>query len=154
MQESNVTPDDHDFLQVVRVTPLVSIDLIVRDAGGRILVGMRRNEPARGTWFVPGGRIRKDETLAAALARISKGELGVTLATDEVRFAGVYEHFYDTNFTGTDGISTHYVVLAYVVERSVSTNELPSAQHSDWAWLSQPAMANVHPNTLAYLALR
>ncbi|MGD2112757.1 MAG: GDP-mannose mannosyl hydrolase [Gammaproteobacteria bacterium] len=149
-----MTPDDIDFLQAIRATPLVSIDLIVRDGDGRILAGMRRNEPARGTWFVPGGRIRKDETLASALARISHWELGVTFTADDVRFAGVYEHFYDTNFTGSEGISTHYVVLAYVVERTLDTNDLPCGQHSDWTWLSQPALANVHPNTLAYLEIR
>ena len=139
------------FLEVVRATPLVSIDLVVRDADGRILVGMRRNEPAKGTWFVPGGRIRKDETLARALARISEWELGVALDNDDVRFAGVFEHFYETNFAGVGGISTHYVVLAYVVKRTFNTAGLPQEQHSEWAWLTHPTMENVHPNTLAYL---
>lgn len=146
--------DNPTFLDVVRNTPLVSIDLIVRDHDGRILVGRRVNEPAQGTWFVPGGSIRKDERLAAALARISAGELGVTLTMDEVRFAGVYEHFYDTNFAEVDGVSTHYVVLAYVVQRAFDTAGLPADQHSAWTWLSDPAMPDVHPNTLAYLDLR
>ena len=118
-----------------------------------MLVGMRRNEPAKGTWFVPGGRIRKDETLARALARISEWELGVPLHADDVRFAGVFEHFYATNFAEVDGISTHYVVLAYIVKRAFNTDDLPAVQHSEWAWLSHPPMDNVHPNTLAYLAV-
>jgi len=141
------------FLEVVRNTPLVSIDLIVRDRDGRILVGKRVNEPAKGTWFVPGGSIRKNETLAGALARISAGELGVALSMSDVRFAGVYEHFYDTNFAEVAGVSTHYVVLAYVVQRAFGTDDLPGGQHSDWGWLSHPAMPDVHPNTLAYLDL-
>ncbi len=148
MKRSNAT-----FLEVVRNTPLVSIDLVVRDREGRILVGRRVNEPAKGTWFVPGGSIRKNETLAVALARISEGELGVALSMSDVRFAGVYEHFYDTNFAEVDGVSTHYVVLAYVVQRTFDTDDLPAGQHSDWAWLSDPLMPNVHPNTLAYLDL-
>jgi len=148
---SNLKPGDKEFLEVVRATPLVSIDLIVHDRDGRILVGMRRNEPAKGTWFVPGGRIRKDETLARALARISEWELGDPLTDNDVRFAGVYEHFYETNFAGADGISTHYIVLAYVIKRTFDTDHLPADQHSEWAWLSDPAMENVHPNTLAYL---
>jgi len=146
--------DNATFLEIVRNTPLVSIDLIVRNRDGHIQVGRRVNEPAKGTWFVPGGSIRKDETLAAALVRISEGELGVALSPDDVRFAGVFEHFYDTNFAGVDGISTHYVVLAYVVQRTFDTDDLPAAQHSAWAWLSDPAMADVHPNTLAYLNLQ
>jgi GDP-mannose mannosyl hydrolase len=141
------------FLEVVRNTPLVSIDLVVRDGEGSILVGKRVNEPAKGTWFVPGGSIRKNETLAVALARISEGELGVALSMDDVRFAGVYEHFYDTNFAEVDGVSTHYVVLACVVQRMFDTDDLPASQHSAWAWLSDPSMPDVHPNTLAYLDL-
>lgn len=141
------------FLDVVRHTPLVSIDLIVRNRDSHILVGRRVNEPAKGTWFVPGGSIRKDETLARALARISEAELGVAITMDNVRFAGVYEHFYDTNFAEVDGISTHYVVLAYIVKRAFNTDDLPAVQHSEWAWLSNPPMDNVHPNTLAYLAV-
>lgn len=153
VQSVNPERNDTTFLEVVRNTPLVSIDLIVRDGQRRILVGMRRNEPAKGTWFVPGGSIRKEETLSQALARISEGELGVSLTPDDVRFAGVYEHFYDTNFAEVDGVSTHYVVLAYVVQRTFGTDDLPAGQHSDWGWLSHPAMPDVHPNTLAYLEL-
>ena len=37
-----------EFLEVVIRAPLVSIDLIVRDAAGRVLLGLRRNAPARG----------------------------------------------------------------------------------------------------------
>lgn len=145
--------DKTTFLEVVRNTPLVSIDLIVRDRDGRLLVGKRVNEPARGTWFVPGGSIRKDETLAQALARISKWELGVGLTLDDVRFAGVYEHFYDTNFAAAPGVSTHYVVLAYIVQRPFDNTDLPAEQHSAWHWLSDPSLPDVHPNTLAYLSI-
>ena len=66
-----------EFLEVVRLAPLVAIDLIVADADSRVLVGQRRNRPARGTWFVPGGRIRKDERLDAAFTRLVETELGI-----------------------------------------------------------------------------
>ena len=54
---------DEQFRDLVAYGPLISIDLIVTDAHGRALVGLRRNEPARETWFTPGGRIRKGESL-------------------------------------------------------------------------------------------
>jgi hypothetical protein len=89
MTAKSAKPDRNDtaFLEVVRNAPLVSIDLIVRDHDGRILVGRRVNQPAKGTWFVPGGSIRKGETLARALARISDAELGVALGPGDVGFA-------------------------------------------------------------------
>ena len=65
-----------EFLEVVDRAPLVSIDLAVRDAKGRVLLGKRTNEPAKGCWFVPGGRIHKNERLDAAFRRICLDELG------------------------------------------------------------------------------
>jgi colanic acid biosynthesis protein WcaH len=51
--------NDDTFKTIARNAPLISIDLIIRDASGRVLVGMRTNEPAKGFYFVPGGAIRK-----------------------------------------------------------------------------------------------
>ncbi len=104
-----------DFDAVVRLTPLVAIDLIVRARDGRILLGRRNYEPAKAYFFVPGGRITKNETLAAAFRRISRAELGVEGRIEEARFLGVYEHFYLTNNREQPGFGTHYVTLAYVL---------------------------------------
>lgn len=96
------------FKSVVASAPLVSIDLVVRNQAGQVLPGLRNNRPARGYWFVPGGRIRKDERVVDALDRLVFGELGVETKQDQARFLGVYQHFYDDNFSGTD-FSTHLV---------------------------------------------
>jgi colanic acid biosynthesis protein WcaH len=40
-------------------------------------MGWRENEPAKRTWFVPGGRIRKDEKIADAFERIIRTETGL-----------------------------------------------------------------------------
>ena len=46
------------FKKVVKNAPLVSIDLcIVCD--GKILFGKRKNDPLKGFFFTPGGRILK-----------------------------------------------------------------------------------------------
>lgn len=143
-----------DFLTVVRLTPLVSIDLIVTDGKRRILVGHRRNRPAQGTWFVPGGRIDKDESLDIAFRRIVKNELGVASAERSAsRFFGVYERHYDDNFAGAEGIGTHYVVLAYTMTLSGTVPIGRFDQHSDYLWLLPDellARDDVHENTKAY----
>ena len=63
---------DKEFLNIIDKTPLVSIDLIIENPQGKILLGKRCNKPAQGYWFVPGGRIQKNETLEQAIRRISK----------------------------------------------------------------------------------
>lgn len=67
-----------DFATVVRSTPLISIDLIVENTPGEFLLGKRLNRPAQGYWFVPGGRVQKDEPLHVAFERLTETEPGVT----------------------------------------------------------------------------
>jgi len=85
-----------EFALVVRNTPLVSIDVIIRNPDQCVLVGLRTNEPAKGKWFVPGGVIRKHERLADAFARIVKAEIGLEASIENAKFLGVYEHLYDS----------------------------------------------------------
>ena len=145
--------EDKDFLQVVTHTPLVAIDLIVKDERGAVLLGLRKNKPAQGFWFVPGGRIYKDERVAEALARIGRDELRIPLEPENIRFLGVFEHLYEDNVAGAPGISTHYVVLGCEVLQTVTLTQLPVSQHEDWRFLSVDellASKDVHPYTKAY----
>ncbi len=48
------------------------------------------------------GRVCKDETLEAAFARLTQAELGVRLPLAAGTFYGVWQHFYDDNFSGED----------------------------------------------------
>ena len=108
---------DETFKSIIQHTPLISIDLIVRNEQGHVLLGKRVNAPAKGYWFVPGGRVRKNETLDDAFVRLVREELGIEsgITRADAKFLGVYEHFYDDNvFDGE--ISTHYVVLGYFIK--------------------------------------
>ena len=119
------------FLEIVKSTPLVSIDLVILSASKSMLVGRRVNEPAKDTWFVPGGRIRKDETIKRAFCRICKDELNQEIGIQDSRLIGAFDHKYDTNFAGVKNISTQYIVLAYGLFRDIDLNTLPRTQHSE-----------------------
>ena len=88
---------------VIRLAPLIAIDLIIRNARDEVLLGLRKNEPARGCYFVPGGMILKDERLAEAFARLMKNETDHAANFDDARLIGVFEHLYDKNRSGKDG---------------------------------------------------
>lgn len=124
-----------DFKNVVTNTPLVSIDLIVTNADKKYLFGFRSNRPAKGMWFVPGGRIFKGETKSEAFTRLCHKEIGVALDIEDANFKGVFEHFYDDSVFG-EGISTHYVVLAFEIEMDIELERLPEEQHSLYKWFS------------------
>ena len=142
-----------DFGHVIRHAPLVSIDLIVRDERGRVLVGLRRNRPAQGFLFTPGGRIYKDELLDAAFVRITEAELGQAIPRSQASFLGVYEHLYGDNALEITDVSTHYVVLAYQLRVEASALELPEGQHEQFEWMAVDEIVGhpaVHQNTQAY----
>ena len=160
-----VTPmqiDEQKFLEVIARTPLVSIDLVIRDSKNRILLGRRVNEPARGKWFVPGGRILKDENLYDAFERISESEIGERHSRSEAHLLGVFTHKYDTNVFLVDGISTHYVVLAYELHLADDLKIRTTEQHNKYKWFSNeeadPAVSenadlDVHENVIEYFRL-
>ncbi len=127
------------FKTVIESTPLISIDLLVRNSKGEILLGERLNRPAQGYWFVPGGRILKDEPMDVAFSRLVLDELGAEMLIGEARFLGPFEHFYDDNVTG-EGFSTHYIVLGYEVTLDAAVDELPFEQHGNYRWLSEAEM--------------
>ena len=142
------------FRDVVEATPLVSIDLVVRHPTGKVLLGLRNNRPAKGFWFVPGGRIHKSETLDSAFLRLTKVELGTPVERSECGLLGVFEHMYDDSVFG-ENPKTHYVVLAYCLPMFEIKNErLPLTQHSHFKWWSIEKVAKsnqVHLYTKKYM---
>jgi len=141
------------FLEIIETTPLVSIDLIIRNPSEKVLLGKRINRPAKGYWFVPGGRIIKNETIVHAIKRISKAEVSQDLSTEAHSLLGAYDHIYEDNFLNVDGINTHYVVLAFSILLQQEIDVNPDEQHTDLQWweidklLKDPT---VHHNTKAY----
>jgi len=131
--------DNHTFAKIIAATPLISIDLIVVRGNQEVLLGLRNNRPAQGFWFVPGGRIFKNESMQTALSRIAEKELGLgsLVLNGEFKpvFIGPFEHMYQDSFAGNTGVSTHYVVLAYKIIVA-SDFALPKAdeQHAELKW--------------------
>ena len=148
---------DDLFRTVVASTPLISMDLVVQNSQGEILLGQRHNRPAQGVWFVPGGRILKNETMDVAFSRLTRDELGKAFQRSEARMLGAYEHFYTNSVFGDSGNSpdTHYVVLAYQLVLAEGEELQPTnTQHDAYRWwplTDAQTSKEVHDNTRAYL---
>lgn len=144
--------DKEIFQTIVQNTPLVSIDLIIKNAQDQVLLGRRNNRPAQGYWFVPGGRIRKNETLAQAFKRLTCAELDQEFLLGEACFLGVFEHLYTDSIFDSE-ISTHYIALGYQLIVDISFDTLPVDQHHKYQWFAINDLLNdahVHENTKAY----
>lgn len=123
-----------------------------RERAGEFLLGHRTNRPAQGFWFVPGGRVQKDEPLAQAFERLTQAELGKRFTMPEGEFYGVWQHFYDDNFSGTD-FTTHYIVLGFRLRVNADELNLPKEQHEAYRWQSPASIVaseDVHDNSRAY----
>lgn len=145
--------DEKTFARIVRNSPLVSIDLILRDLEGSVLLGLRNNEPAKGFYFVPGGVIRKNEAISMAFARVVKMETGLNLQYSSARLIGAYEHFYATNRFNNSGYGTHYVVLAHDVPLPKRPDIILDDQHNEAIWMKPREILSspmVHEYSKAY----
>ena len=145
--------DKKHVLEIIEATPLVSIDLVIRNPSNKVLLGKRNNRPAMGYWFVPGGRIFKNETINQALKRISEVELGQDLSTKAPSLLGAYDHIYEDNFLNVKGINTHYVVLAFVIALQQEIEVKTDEQHTELKWWEIDKLLQdqtVHQNTKVY----
>ena len=136
------------FKTIVDSTPLISTDLLIAN-NNKILLGKRKNNPAKGYYFSIGGRIYKNETIEQAIERISMEELRIKM-NGKSEFIGVFEHFYENSYF--DDISTYYVNLAYKC-RVENIKDMPNEQHSEYQWFGVEELLNskqVHPYVKDY----
>ena len=146
---------DSEFANAVNALPLVSVDLVVVNPIGQILLGLRRNAPARHWWFTPGGRVRKNEPFSACLLRVALSELA--LQEQDVggaQLMGAWDHLYEDSAFSPE-VSTHYVNLPHVLQlkHPLDLAALPADQHSGWRWQDAKDAAvasDVHPYVRVY----
>jgi colanic acid biosynthesis protein WcaH len=107
---------------------------VVLNEHNQILLGQRKNAPAKGYWFVPGGRVFKNESLEQAFKRISKAELGTEIERNQAWLLGLYDHFYRDSVFGED-IDTHYINATHLIKlNNAEISNLPTEQHQSYRW--------------------
>ena len=138
-----------DYRFIVRKTNLFALDLIIEDKEGKILLGLRTNAPARGFWFVPGGRVYKNEQLKKAMIRIMRDETGLNVDDIEtISFHGLYEHIYDDNFFDDPTFNTHYLIAVCRINLARDKLLLSDYQHKRLRFASVDELQSdplVHP---------
>lgn len=138
-------PDDI-WADIVTHVPVSSVDLIIDCADG-VLLARRQNEPAKGEWFVPGGRVQKGEPIREAVHRIAREELniGVTIKAE----LGTYDHLYQTSDVSGSG-GKHYIAHGYHVVPESEAIKLDD-QHDDSSVFQPDQLPDLHPYVRDYL---
>lgn len=78
---------DEVFYYISRTTPLVNVDLLVKDEGGRTLLSWRNDRYAGQGWHLPGGIIRFKETMEERVRQVAATEIGAPVDFDPVPLA-------------------------------------------------------------------
>lgn len=104
--------DEETWEDIVRNVPIVSVDLVVLVDGG-VALAKRQNHPAKGEWFVPGGRVHKGEMLKDTVDRIAYEEFGIKV--EIVESLGAFQHLYDESDISDSG-GKHYFANGFVVK--------------------------------------
>lgn len=144
------------FKEIVKNTPLIAIDLfIIKDR--KLLLGKRLNSPGKHLFFVPGGRIKKNETINKAFNRILYSETNLFIKEKSISptFIGVDEHFYEDNFLDNKEFSTHYIVLLFLLkfnELEITNNQINlEEQHDEFIWFERQKDNEIEKNMNKYM---
>ena len=73
-QPTNGLPDDI-FYYISRTTPLVNVDLLIKDQNNRVLLSWRDDEYTGNGWHIPGGIIRYKENIKQRIDEVARTEL-------------------------------------------------------------------------------
>mgnify|MGYP001608328083 FL=1 len=123
------------YEQVLEHTVISAVDAIIYHQG-KVLLSLRKQEPCKGQWWIPGGRQYKGETGEEAVVRKVKEELG--LDVDVKKLVGIYDVSFDKTAFQNVKTGIHYVARVYLVQskEGMSTIQLYPTQ-TQFRWIEK-----------------
>ncbi|HZC53218.1 MAG TPA: NUDIX hydrolase [Mycobacterium sp.] len=79
-----------EYESIYSRVPRLTVEIVLRDAGDRVLLTKRAIAPCAGQWHLPGGTVFFGESLLEAVRRIAARELGIEVR--EARSNGYIEY--------------------------------------------------------------
>ena len=120
--------------KIVKSMPIPSVEAILVK-NDLILLLRRKNNPAKGRWWFPGGRIRKGESLEEALSREVKEETGLYVTA--CKLVNVYSRLFPER---------HDITIVFLCKYSgdkVTLND----EHSEYKFFKN-IPRDIHPYVL------
>jgi 8-oxo-dGTP diphosphatase len=129
------------YSQILQVMPIPCVDLLVSDRQGRVLLLLRKNEPAAGNWWFPGGRILFGERRAEAARRKLLEECG--LAASALAELATFDLLFEPN----GGPRIHSVTTLFAAPVDSADALRLDEQSVDALWLEpgQWLQRELHP---------
>ncbi|MBF0180120.1 MAG: NUDIX hydrolase [Magnetococcales bacterium] len=128
---------DAVFYMVSRCTPLVNVDLLIRDEQGRTLLTWREDDFYTPGWHIPGGIVRFKERWEERILAVAATELGVTVGFDPAPLAIQQAIVPDRATRG------HFISLLFKCHLTSSLDEAlqrrgARPRNGEWEWHDGP----------------
>jgi colanic acid biosynthesis protein WcaH len=131
--------------KILENIPIICVDGVITNNENKILFTRRENEPAKGEWWFPGGRLLKNESLKDAIIRKVKEETNLDV------FIVSYLGFTETIFnTGPFDIPVHTINFTYHLSLNSYDLKIDSL-HSDFIWSDKIDELNLNTEILNLL---
>jgi colanic acid biosynthesis protein WcaH len=129
------------FRRICQRLPIACVDLLIQNDDGKLFFVKRRDEPAGGCWWFPGGRIWHDETRMEAVNRKLQEETGLK-ANKTIEIST-----YDLIFPKMPaGIPDHGITTLYFIEVFGSRFQLDySSELGEWKSPEEWMLEDLHP---------
>lgn len=131
------------YRQICGVLPIACVDLLITDSRGLVLLTMRRNEPAAGQWWFPGGRVFYKETREAAALRKLREECSLE-PTGCLRAIGTYDLIFNNlpPHVASHGITTlFHLQVGDRTDFKLDSQSLKAQWRECGAWMQE----ELHP---------
>jgi len=127
------------YNQILINMPIACVDIALVSHGSVLLV-KRKDAPAQGEWWVPGGRVIKGETMIATAQRKALDEVGIRV------HVGPIVHTDETIFNdGPCGIAVHSINSCFFVyPEAPDFSPSLDSHHADWRWVNT-IDSSLHP---------
>lgn len=144
IQDPKVSLPDELFYFISSVTPMINVDLLIKDCHGRTLLTWRDDRFHGPAWHLPGGIIRFKEKIEDRIYKVAETELGcsVSFAPNPIHVQGMINCERD--------IRGHFISLLYLCklesEPNLADKSLALPQHGQWSWhdISPSNLLKVH----------
>ena len=136
------------YRQICGVMPIPCVDLLVTDPLGHVLLVERKNEPAAGQWWFPGGRVHLNETRQATALRKLKEECN--LEPTAIKEIGTFDVILEAN---SPGVANHGITTLFQMRVSETEVQLDNqSRASSWRLPFDWAEEDLHPIVREWLA--
>ena len=130
------------YKEAMEKLPIFCVDIFLLNLKtNKYLVVFRKNRPAQGVFFLPGGRLYKGESFFEAAKRICSKEVGITI--EPQKNLGISNLIFPDSEWGCPGHTPATTIFATCDIEEEFLSAVDSTQHTIYRWCSLFEPSNV-----------